>query len=61
LIAQHVQAEELQTLALFAWRVDGNVRAVLTPVAAFAMGAGFVAMLFLIRKVLPKVFAPKSI
>jgi hypothetical protein len=57
LIAQEVHAEELQTLALFAARVEGNVRTVFTPLAAFALGAGFAATLLVMRAMLPKLFS----
>jgi hypothetical protein len=38
----YVRVDESRVFILLAPRVSGNVRAVLTPAAAFALGAGFV-------------------
>lgn len=50
MVAQHVEAQNMRTFALFAGRVDGEVKTVLTPVTALAAGAGFAVALWLIRQ-----------
>ncbi|MEZ4863367.1 MAG: hypothetical protein R3C14_18765 [Caldilineaceae bacterium] len=60
-VAQNVHAKDLQTVALFATRVEGNVQTVLTPLMALAMGAGFAVTLFTLQKVLPRLFASAKV
>ena len=40
-VAGRVQAQNIQTVVLLAGRVEGNVKAVFTPMTALAAGAGF--------------------
>jgi len=49
LVAQQVEAKELQTVVLLAGQVRGQVKAVLTPLTALAVGAGF-ALTYLAAK-----------
>ena len=56
LVAQNMRAHDIQTVALLAGHVEGNVRALLTPVAALAMGIGFASTLLLGKMLLPQLF-----
>ncbi|MCB0185964.1 MAG: hypothetical protein KDE31_16960, partial [Caldilineaceae bacterium] len=55
LVAQNIRANDVQTVALLAGHVEGNVRALLTPLTALAMGVGFASTLLLAKALLPKV------
>lgn len=60
LMAQRVKAQELQTVALLAGHVDGNVKAFLTPLTAFAMGAGFALTFVLLKTIVPRIVTKTS-
>lgn len=60
IVAQNVRADEVQTFALIAAHVEGNVRALLTPLTAVAMGVGFAATLLLGKALLPKLLTPSK-
>jgi hypothetical protein len=50
--ANHLQAKEVTAFAVLAGRIDGQVKATLTPQAAFAAGAGFAAVILLVGRLL---------
>lgn len=49
--AREIESQEIRTGLLFAVQVKGTVHSALSPLAAFAMGAGFAIVLTLLRLV----------
>jgi hypothetical protein len=60
LFAGHVQAKESRAFALIAGHLEGNVKAVFTPLTALAAGAGFGLALSLAKHLLARLLPPKS-
>ncbi len=54
-VAMTVEAKELQTVALIAGRVQGNVKTVFTPLTALAAGAGFAMTLLAFKSLVANI------
>lgn len=52
IVASHLQAKEVTAFAVMAGRIDGQVKATITPWVAFAAGAGFAAVTLLMGRLL---------
>ena len=60
LLAKHVEAQEVQAGVIFALRLEGNVKATLTPLTAFAAGAGLAAAVFILKRIIALPFLNSS-
>ncbi len=50
--ANHIQAKEVKAFAVIAGRINGQIKATITPGAAFAAGAGFAAVMLVMGRLL---------
>ena len=55
LVAQRVEAKDLQTVVLIAGHVQGDVKTLFTPLTALAAGAGFAVTLFTFKSLVTNV------
>jgi hypothetical protein len=54
LLGRRVEASETRSILLLALQVRGSVKTILTPLTAFAAGAGFATVFFLLRFIVSK-------
>ncbi|MCL4863413.1 MAG: hypothetical protein KJZ93_28675 [Caldilineaceae bacterium] len=55
LVVGHAEVEQLRAFAVFGGQIDGNVRAVLTPLAALMAGSGFALTLWGLNRLMGRI------